>query len=146
MKFTYRSPSREATAIRLEEYAARFDEDGFASWTVVLTAEDRIVGWGGLNKDPGEPEWGVEVAYYFDPAYWGRGLASELVRESLAHAFDDLHLDHVGAFTGPDNIASARVLVKNGFERTRFVAELERDEYRISKDSWQSLANEARAR
>lgn len=146
MRFTYCSPSREATAIRLEEYAARFAEDGFAPWTAVLAAEERIVGWGGLNKDPGEPEWGVEVAYYFDPAYWGRGLASELVHESLAHAFDDLDLDHVGAFTRPDNIASARVLVKNGFELTRFVPELERDEYRVSKDSWQRLDNKARAR
>ena len=36
MKFTYCSPSREATAARLEEYADRFAEDGFSPWTVVL--------------------------------------------------------------------------------------------------------------
>jgi ribosomal-protein-alanine N-acetyltransferase len=148
MKFTYCAPSRDATAVRLEEYAARFAEDGFAPWTVVLAAEDRIVGWGGLNKDPGEPEWGTEVAYYFDPAYWGRGLASELVRESLALAFDDLDLDldYVGAFTMPENAPSARVLLKTGFEQIRFIPELERDEYRISNDSWMRLTNEARAR
>jgi ribosomal-protein-alanine N-acetyltransferase len=136
MKHTFCSPSLEATAVRLEEYAARFAEDGFAPWTVILAAEDRIIGWGGLNKDPGEPEWGTEVAYYFDRAYWGRGLATELVRESLAHAFEDLELEYVGAFTKPDNVASARVLSKNGFERTRFVPELERDEYRISAEKW----------
>ncbi|HEY4977203.1 MAG TPA: GNAT family N-acetyltransferase [Gaiellaceae bacterium] len=71
MRFTFCSPNREATATRLAEYADRFAEDGFAPWTVVLADEDRIVGWGGLNKDPAEPEWGVEVAYYFDRAYWG---------------------------------------------------------------------------
>jgi ribosomal-protein-alanine N-acetyltransferase len=135
MKFTYCSPSREATATRLEEYAVRFAEDGFAPWTIVLAAENRIIGWGGLNIDPAEPEWGPEVAYYFDPAYWGRGLATELVRESLAYAFDDLGLPDVGAFTRPDNVASTRVLLKNGFERLRFVPELERDEYRFFKDS-----------
>jgi len=59
MKFTYCSPSREATATRLEEYAVRFAEDGFAPWTVILASEDRIIGWGGLNKDPAEPEWGA---------------------------------------------------------------------------------------
>lgn len=135
MRFTYCSSSREATAIRLAEYAARCAEDCFAPWTVVLTDEDRVIGWGGLNKDPGEPEWGPEVAYYFDPAYWGRGLATELVRESLAYAFDDLGLPDVGAFTMPVNVASARVLLKNGFERIRFVPELEREEYRIYKES-----------
>ena len=146
MSFTYCSPNREATAAHLESYAARFDEDGFAPWTVVLSAEDRIVGWGGLNKDPAEPEWGTEVAYYIDRFYWGRGLATELVRESLAHAFDDLDLSEVGAFAKPENVASVRVLIKNGFKPTRFVPELERDEYQISRDSWLRLHNEARAR
>jgi hypothetical protein len=89
MHYTYCSPSREATATRLEEYAARFAEDGFESWTAVLATEDRVVGWGGLNKDPGEPEWGPEIAYYFDWACWARGLATELVLESLAYGFDD---------------------------------------------------------
>jgi len=44
MRYTYCSPSREATATRLEEYAARFAEDGFAPWIAVLAAEDRVVG------------------------------------------------------------------------------------------------------
>jgi ribosomal-protein-alanine N-acetyltransferase len=138
MRFTYCSPSRPATAAHLESYAARFAEDGFAPWTAVLSAEDRVVGWGGLNKDPNAPHWGVEVAYYIDRRYWGRGLASELVHESLAYAFDDLSLPEVGAFARPENITSLRVLVKTGFEWVRFVPELERDEYRISRDSWPS--------
>lgn len=135
MRYTYCSPSREATATRLEEYAARFAKDGFAPWTVVLAAEDRVIGWGGLNKDPGEPEWGSEVAYYFDRDWWGRGLATELVRESLDYAFDDLGLPDVGAFARRENLASIHLLLKTGFTFGRFVPELERNEYRISRDS-----------
>ena len=146
MRFTYCSPSRSATAAHLESYAARFAEDGFAPWTAVLSAEDRVIGWGGLNKDPNAPHWGVEVAYYIDRRYWGRGLASELVRESLAHAFDDLGLPEVHAFAKPENVASLRVLERCGFERVRFVPELERDEYQISRDSRPSPCCEARAR
>ncbi|MGC9973962.1 MAG: GNAT family N-acetyltransferase [Gaiellaceae bacterium] len=136
MRYTCCAPNREATAAHIASYAARFDEDGFAPWTVVLEAEQRVVGWGGLNKDPSAPEWGVEVAYYLDPAYWGRGLATELVCESLALAFGDLGLEDVGAFVRPENVASVRVLVKVGFQRVRFVAELERDEYRVSAVNW----------
>ena len=131
MKYTFCAPDREATAAHIASYAARFDEDGFAPWTVVLASAQRVIGWGGLNKDPSAPEWGVEVAYYFDRAYWGRGLATELVRESLALAFEDLGLEDVGAFAKPENVASVRVLEKCGFARVRFVAELERNEYRI---------------
>jgi RimJ/RimL family protein N-acetyltransferase len=136
MRFTFCAPSREATAAHIVSYTARFAEDGFAPWTVVLEAEQRVVGWSGLNKDPSAPEWGVEIAYYLDPAYWGRGLATELVRESLALAFDELGLEDVGAFLKPENVASVRVLVKAGFERVRFVHELERDEYRVSAEWW----------
>jgi ribosomal-protein-alanine N-acetyltransferase len=132
MRFTFCAPSREATAAHIVSYAARFAEDGFTPWTVILEAEQRVIGWGGLNKDPAEPEWGPEVAYYLDPIYWGRGLATELVRGSLAYAFEELHLAEVGAFVRPENVASVRVLVKAGFERVRFVPELERDEYRVS--------------
>ena len=96
MRYTFCAPSREATAAHIVSYAARFAEDGFAPWTVVLEAEQRVVGWGGLNKDPSAPEWGVEVAYYLNPAYWGRGLATELVHESLVLAFDELGLEDVG--------------------------------------------------
>ena len=135
MRYTYCSPSREATATRLEEYAARFAEDGFAPWIAVLAAEDRVVGWGGLNKDPREPEWGPEIAYYFDRACWGRGLAAELVLESLAYGFDDLGLPDVGAFTRRENLVSIHLLQKTGFAWVRFVPELERNEYRIFKDS-----------
>jgi RimJ/RimL family protein N-acetyltransferase len=56
MRFTFCSPSREATAAFLESYASRFHEDGFAPWTAVLLPEDRVVGWGGLNEDPRAPD------------------------------------------------------------------------------------------
>jgi ribosomal-protein-alanine N-acetyltransferase len=134
MKHTNSSSSREQTEAHIARYAARFAEDGFSPWTAVLLDEDRVVGWGGLNKDPDEPEWGVEVAYYIDRAYWGRGLATELVRASLAYAFEDLRLEQVGAFARPENVASVRVLEKCGFERLRYVPELERDEYVISPE------------
>jgi RimJ/RimL family protein N-acetyltransferase len=130
MRFTWCAPDRDATAAFLASHAARFAEDGFAPWTALLREDGRVAGWGGLNRDPKATHYGVEVAYFFDRRCWGRGLATELVQESLAHAFEDLALPEVGAFVRPENRASVRVLEKNGFARLRFVPELERDEYR----------------
>jgi RimJ/RimL family protein N-acetyltransferase len=57
------------------------------------------------------------------------------VLESLAYGFDDLRLPDVGAFTRRENLASIHLLLKTGFAWVRFVPELERNEYRIFKDS-----------
>jgi [ribosomal protein S5]-alanine N-acetyltransferase len=128
MRYTYSAPSPEATADYLARYAARFDEDGFAPWTAVLRSEDRVVGWGGLNRDPVQPHWGVEVAYFIHPGYWRRGLAGEIVTASLELA-SKLGLREVLAFTRPTNIASRAVLFKTGFRYVRYVPEIERDQY-----------------
>jgi RimJ/RimL family protein N-acetyltransferase len=129
MRYTFVASDRDATARYLDAYAARFDTDGFAPWTVVLAADDRVVGWGGLNKDPVEPEWGPEIAYFFHRGVWGRGLATELVSAALDYAFGSIALSEVFAFTRPANAASRRVLEKCGFARMCYVPELERDRY-----------------
>jgi ribosomal-protein-alanine N-acetyltransferase len=131
MRYTYVAPDRDATARYLEAYAARFSEDGFAPWTAVLHREGRVVGWGGLNRDPEAPEWGTEVAYFIHPSYWGRGLATELVQASLQLAFRRLGLKEVLAFTKRENLASQRVLEKAGFAYVCYVPELERDRYSV---------------
>ncbi len=136
MRFTYYAPSRDATAAFLEAYAGRFAEDGFAPWCAELAAEGRVVGWGGLNRDPKAPHWGTEIAYFVDPAYSRRGLATELVTAALAHGFDELDLGAVSAFARPENEASIRVLAKAGFARLRWVPELERDEFGITLARW----------
>ncbi len=95
--------------------------------------ESEIVGWGGLNVDPHDSGWGVEVSYFFAPAWWGRGFATELVRASLAHAFGGIALREVSAFARPESAASIRVLEKAGFAFLRFEPRLERNHYVAKK-------------
>ena len=55
-----------------------------------------------------------ELGWVFDPAYWGRGYATEATRLLLRFGFDDLGLHRIAATCHPDNRASARVLEKSG--------------------------------
>jgi RimJ/RimL family protein N-acetyltransferase len=136
MRYTHRTASRVECAQWHGRYAALASSLGFAPWTVLLRAEQRIIGWGGLNVDPFDPGWGIEVSYYFHPDYWGRGLATELVRAALQHGFGALGLDAVGAFVRPANTASVRVLEKCGFARLGYEPRLERDHYEIRRSAW----------
>lgn len=76
MRYTFCSSSRAETERRLRAYAALDGQLGYAPWTVVLRAEPRIIGWGGLMVDP------------FDPAHWGQGYATEFVRASAEPGVD----------------------------------------------------------
>lgn len=136
MRYTFWAASKEESAQRLRAYAGLAAQLGYAPWTVILRSEARIVGWGGLNVDPFEPGWGVEVAYFFDPAYWGRGFATELVRASLIHGFHGCALREIHAYVHPENEASRRVLEKCGFRFQRFEPRLDRDHYIISCEEW----------
>jgi len=139
MRYTWVAADRDAVAHRLAAFGARFALDGFAPWTAVLRSNRRIVGWGGLNRDPEAPDWGPEVSYFVHPEYWGRGLATELVDASLHIAFRDLELPEVFAFTKPENRGSCRVLQKTGFEFARYVEELERDQYVLPRERWETI-------
>ena len=135
MRFTCFASTLEEFSRRLRAFEDSRARLGFAPWVVVDRSESRLIGWGGLNVDPLDPGWGNEVSYWFDPAYWGRGLATELVWRSLSHAFDTLSLSRVSAFAMPDNIASIRVLEKCGFAFLRYEPSLGRNRYEILSPS-----------
>jgi ribosomal-protein-alanine N-acetyltransferase len=114
--------------VAVHEYMRR--RNGFAPWTIVNRNDGATIGWGGLYKDPFDPGWGVEAGYFFRPSAWGFGYATELLQASLKLADGDLNLPEVRAFASPDNRGSRRVLEKAGFERLRFVPEMNRLLYR----------------
>lgn len=59
----------------------------------------------------------ASVGYWVDAGRNGRGLATRAVGEVAEHAFRVIGLHRLEAGTLVDNLASQRVLEKNGFER-----------------------------
>lgn len=136
MRYTFLAASKAASAQRLRAYAGLAAQLGFAPWTVILRSEARIIGWGGLNVDPFDPGWGIEVAYFLDSAFWGRGFATELVQASLSHGFGQHTLCEINAYVHRENGASSRVLEKCGFEFHGFEPKLDRNRFVIARKEW----------
>lgn len=61
----------------------------------------------------------VEVGYAFYPAFWGRGLATEVATACLALGRRELRLSTIVAVTSPGNRASQHVLRKVGLAYER---------------------------
>ena len=130
--------SRAETQRVLEVLLASWDADGFGYWMAHELATGRFAGRGGLRRVllEGRPE--VEVGYAFMPEFWGRGLATELARESIRAGFEELGVHELVCFTLPTNRASQRVMEKAGF---RYVgdtvwADLPHVLYRLSASEW----------
>ena len=65
-----------------------------------------------------EEEPDAMISYcVFEEAFWRKGIATEAVTIFLQEISEKFQLETVGAFTFLNNVASIRVLEKNGFER-----------------------------
>lgn len=108
--------------------------DNPRDYSVVAELGGEVIGEGSLELVDG---WGQDKApesiasdallgYTLNPAYAGSGYATEIARELLAIAFDDLEVHRAIAGCFVDNVASVRVLEKIGMRR---------EQYGV-KDSW----------
>ena len=66
-----------------------------------------------------------EVGYVFNPAYHGRGLATEAVRGLLRVGFEDLGLHRIAGHLDARNTPSVRVLERAGLRREAHLVENE---------------------
>jgi RimJ/RimL family protein N-acetyltransferase len=85
--------------------------DGVVIGTVSLDVVD------GMGQPGMPPRTEAELGYTFDPAYGGRGYATEAVTAMVAHAFGRLGVRRITAGCFADNLASVRILEKVGMRR-----------------------------
>ena len=86
-------------------------------WLFGILDGDELAGTIGVNNTVRGPLQSANIGYWIDELREGRGLATAAVGDVVEFAFGEAGLHRVEAGTLPDNVASQRVLEKNGFER-----------------------------
>ena len=71
---------------------------------------------GGIGLTPAEDDF-YELGYWLGIEYWGQGYATESVMELLNYAKSNTSCEKFKANVFKENVASAKVLEKNGFKR-----------------------------
>ncbi|MFL3012187.1 MAG: GNAT family N-acetyltransferase [Acidimicrobiales bacterium] len=71
---------------------------------------------GGIGLTPAEEDF-YELGYWLGVEYWGQGYATESVMELLNYAKSNTPCEKFKANVFKENVASAKVLEKNGFKR-----------------------------
>ena len=106
-----------------DEPDARYTLAGIESWITrhdpafVILDGAQIAGTISIFNVTGPPALSGMVGYWIDEGRSGRGLATAALGAILEVAWRDLGLHRVEAGTRVDNLASQRVLEKNGFSR-----------------------------
>ena len=102
-------------------------------WALLNSSNHQIVG--SLSLLPLADTGDVHIGYVLFKPYWGLGYAAEIVKAGIEHVFGQLKMDTVTAITYADNIASQKVLLKNGFffERTFYDGGKENRIYRLNR-------------
>lgn len=89
------------------------NHEDFGSFKVFEKNTSTFMGSGALivNNDFTE----AEIEYMLLPEYWGKGYGSEIVNELLNKAKETKSIHQVTAIIDPNNIASRKILLHNGF-------------------------------
>ena len=107
------------TVAYLEMNVKHWTDHGFGMWVLRDAATAAIIGRAILRHLDVEGVDEVEVGYGFMPAYWGRGLATEIAQACVRVGFARLALPSLVAITTPPNRASQRVMQKAGLHYER---------------------------
>ncbi len=84
------------------------------NYTIFLDGE--IVGGCGIKIDYHRQFIG-ELGYFVDKNYWGRGIATEAVRQLEKICFNELKLKRIEIRMNTKNCPSERVAIKAGYEK-----------------------------
>jgi ribosomal-protein-alanine N-acetyltransferase len=105
-------PAHERVERLISSFLDHWQQHRYGWWAVEPLQNPALAGWCGLTYLPETDE--VEVAYLLGHAFWGKGLATEAAEACLKFGFEQVGLERIIAIVHPDNIASQRVVEKNG--------------------------------
>lgn len=110
---------RATSDAEAQRFAGDIERDGWGHWVVTLPAEDRLIGFTGLDVVDFPASWtpATEIGWRFARDAWGHGYATEAARAVLAFAFGTLALGEVVSFTATTNVRSQRVMERIGMRR-----------------------------
>ena len=87
----------------------------YGVWAIARNdAPEHVIGFGGISLHDYLTEQRVNLGYRFAVEAWGHGYATQLGRDALTYAFEQLYMSEVYGLVRPDHMASIRVLEKIG--------------------------------
>ncbi len=102
---------------RLRQFQREQRDDHGYAYFVFMEVGGRLVGGLNISNVRRGVAQAASLGYWMGLPHTGRGLMTDAVHAGIRFAFGPLDLNRLEAACLPENIASARVLEKTGFQR-----------------------------
>jgi ribosomal-protein-alanine N-acetyltransferase len=146
MRHSVRGVCDEAATRKFVEWClACYKSHGVGPWALIEKGTSDLIGFCGVGPERVGDVEEINLGYRLARRYWGRGLASESARASLAYAFEIRECESVVVIIEPEHVASLRVAEKAGFRSFQQVAFHGKPVrlYRMTRDRWSETHNTA---
>lgn len=91
-----------------------YEKYGYGRFAVIYKPENKLIGFAGLKYLPSLEE--TDIGFRILPEYWGIGITSEIAGPIIDYGFNELGLSRIIGTVMPENVASAKVLLKTGLK------------------------------
>lgn len=106
---------REEAELIVDKRRKRFWSGRGVCWGIARKVDDVLLGTCGFNAWAMRRQVG-DLGYELGRPYWNQGIMTEALTAVVAYGFDTLQLSQQRAWVMPNNVASAHVLTKLGFD------------------------------
>ena len=114
MKY-FGAPYDDKMMRRLIEWTiSNYKKYGFGFWAIIDKKSGAFIGDCGLSMQNIDGEWLPEIGYHINLKYHNMGYASEAAQLVKAYIFKNYGYDALYGYTTEDNVASVKVMLKNG--------------------------------
>jgi len=127
--------SKEETFNNFVSVVVENDKKGQSGdWAIILKENKKVIGtcsfidWSNEHSN-------AEIGYVLNRNYWGKGFATEAIKELIKFGFEKIDLKRIQGRCDIDNIGSEKVMLKIGmsFEGTLRKNEFIKGEFRDTK-------------
>ena len=91
-------------------------------YNLAITKKDELIGGCGLTIHSLSDKR-AEIGYCIRRDYWGKGVGTEVAAELIRFGFAEMKMHRIEAKCDPENIASYRIMEKNGMQREGILRE-----------------------